>query len=72
SKYINHHHHQQQPYHNPLNNPQQLIHQTQPTLTSHTINQFTNPLTQPKSNLHPHTKLQHHKHTPKQTIPQLH
>ena len=53
------------------NNAQQVIDETQATLSSDTINQLANAVTQAKSNLHGDTKLQHDKDSAKQTIAQL-
>lgn len=71
SKYINEDHDQQQAYDNAVNNAQQVIDETQATLSSDTINQLANAVTQAKSNLHGDTKLQHDKDSAKQTIAQL-
>ncbi|OMG44072.1 hypothetical protein BK140_39465, partial [Paenibacillus macerans] len=58
-------------YDNAVNNAQQVIDETQATLSSDTINQLANAVTQAKSNLHGDTKLQHDKDSAKQTIAQL-
>lgn len=71
SKYINEDHDQQQAYDNAVNNAQHVIDETQATLSSDTINQLANAVTQAKSNLHGDTKLQHDKDSAKQTIAQL-
>ena len=71
SKYINEDQNEQQAYDNAINNAQQLIDETQATLSSDTINQLANAVTQAKSNLHGDTKLQHDKDSAKQTIAQL-
>lgn len=71
SKYINEDHDQQQAYDNAVNNTQHVIDETQATLSSDTINQLANAVTQAKSNLHGDTKLQHDKDSAKQTIAQL-
>ncbi len=71
SKYINEDHDEQQAYDNAVNNAQHVIDETQATLSSDTINQLANAVTQAKSNLHGDTKLQHDKDSAKQTIAQL-
>ncbi|WP_398570967.1 hypothetical protein, partial [Staphylococcus aureus] len=62
TKYINQHQPHQQNYHQPLQPPNNIINQQTPTLHNNPINQLPPTLNTTKPPLHPHLKLQNHKH----------